>query len=126
MLERLYEPKKLAPRLAEHYQPLANTDPEHVIAVPGVGALTRSQALHHLQSANDEGQAICIHFATNTVNYLIDRNIEGPYSEAVIIEASGKRWKEEVAAEARTQDDNKKIREEYKSRNFPANTSAIS
>lgn len=126
MSERLFIPKDLAPKLAEHYLPLAKIDPDHVITVPGVGALTRAQALIHLQKADVEGQAISIHFAGNTEKYLKSSGIEEPYSEAVIIEASGKRWEEERMVEVRTQDYNKKIREEYKSRNFPANTSAFS
>ena len=75
MPERLYKPEEIAPKLAERYQPLAEIDPDHVIAVPGVGALTRERALYHLRKADEEGQAISRHFAGNTEKYLqsIDR-----------------------------------------------------
>lgn len=125
MSERLFKPKELAPKLAAHYQSLAEIDPDHVIIVPNVGALTRAQALNHLREADVEGQVISIHFAGNTEKYLESKSIMGPYSEEAIIEASGKRWEEERMAEVRTQEYDRRIREEYQRTSLLPNTPAF-
>lgn len=117
-----YNPKELAHELAVHYQPLAGIDPDHVITVPNVGALTRAEALKHLREADVEGQVISMHFASNTEKYLKRHRIMGPYSKKVIIEASGNRWEEERMAEARTQEYDRKIREEHQRTNLLPHT----
>lgn len=117
-----YNPKELAPKLAVLYRRLAEINPDHVIIVPGIGALNRTAVLEHLQKADDEGQAIGLHFATNTEKHLIKKGNIGPHSQEAIIEASGERWEEERTVEVRSQEFNHKIRKEHRRVNLLPNS----